>query len=182
MHVYDQSDRCWAALVIEFNAYWAALPTLLVGTIDYWQDAIVKCERHGITGSVTEVQSHDKGGRSVTGGKTSGHGIITGAWLHSLLECMVYYWAWEYNYKLNYQPIHERVTASNIIVRLTVYKKLACVQPLWLVLGSLKGTQNSHMQYLTGHGSGANSHHISSYQVRESMICFQKLSCYWMSC
>ena len=60
-HVYDQSDGCWAALVIDFNVYWAALPKLLVGAIDYWQETIVKFERHGMAGSATEVQSHDKG-------------------------------------------------------------------------------------------------------------------------
>ena len=42
----------------------------------------------------------------------SGHESVTGAWLHSLLECMVYSWAWECNYKLNDQPVRERVTAS----------------------------------------------------------------------
>ena len=26
VHVYGQSDRCWAAIVIDFNAYWDALP------------------------------------------------------------------------------------------------------------------------------------------------------------
>ena len=42
---------------------------LLVGAIDYWQDTMVKRERHGMAGSVTEFQSHDegKGGRSPTG-------------------------------------------------------------------------------------------------------------------
>ena len=81
VHVYDQSDRCWAALVIDFNAYWAALPT--GGCHDYWQDTILKRERHGTAGSVTEVLSHDKdkkGGRSVTGihGSVTGvHGSVT---------------------------------------------------------------------------------------------------------
>ena len=39
------------------------------GAIDYWQDSIVMCGRHGIAGSVRKVQSNDqgKGGRSVTG-------------------------------------------------------------------------------------------------------------------
>ena len=27
VHVYGQSDRCWAPIVIDFNAYQAALPT-----------------------------------------------------------------------------------------------------------------------------------------------------------
>ena len=45
------------------------LHCLLVGAINYWQEAVVKCGRHGMVGSVTKVQSHDegKGGRSVTG-------------------------------------------------------------------------------------------------------------------
>ena len=52
------------------------LHCLLVGAIDYWQDTVVKCERHGMAaGSVTEVKSHDKGkkgGTSVTGVLWSG--------------------------------------------------------------------------------------------------------------
>ena len=70
------------------------------------------------------------GGRSVTGassregngdieqkcnwghGETSGHRSITGAWLHSLQQCMMYFRAWECSYKLNDQPVCERVTAS----------------------------------------------------------------------
>ena len=61
--------------------------------------------------SVTETQSHHEGrggrsvtrvhvsvtkvhNKSVTGGggerKKSGHRSVTGAWLHGLLECMVY--------------------------------------------------------------------------------------------
>ena len=41
---------------------------LLVGTIDYRQDAIVMCGRHGLAGSIIEVQSYyeGNGGRSVT--------------------------------------------------------------------------------------------------------------------
>ena len=27
VHVYGQSDRSWAAVIIDFNAYWATLPT-----------------------------------------------------------------------------------------------------------------------------------------------------------
>ena len=40
----------------------------LVGGTDYWQDAIVKCGRPGMTGSITEAWSHDEGmgGRSIT--------------------------------------------------------------------------------------------------------------------
>ena len=53
VHVYGQSDRCWAAIVIDFNAYWAALPTggchrLLAGRN-------CKVRGHGMAGSVTEV-------------------------------------------------------------------------------------------------------------------------------
>ena len=42
---------------------------LLVGGIEYWQGAIVKCGRPRMACSVTEAQSHDqvRGGRSVTG-------------------------------------------------------------------------------------------------------------------
>ena len=52
------------------------LHSLLVDAIDNWQDTIVKCGRHGMAGSVTEVQSHDKGkkaGRSIT----RVHGSVT---------------------------------------------------------------------------------------------------------
>ena len=44
------------------------LHCLLVGAIDYRQDAIVNYGRHGMAGNITEVQSHDKGkgGRRVT--------------------------------------------------------------------------------------------------------------------
>ena len=28
VHVYGQSDRYWTAIVIYFNPYWAALPTV----------------------------------------------------------------------------------------------------------------------------------------------------------
>ena len=43
------------------------LHCLLVGAIDYGKDAIIKCVRNGMAGSVTKVQSLDqgKGGRSV---------------------------------------------------------------------------------------------------------------------
>ena len=49
---------------------------LLVGGINYWQGAIVKCGRPGIAGRVTEAQSHVKGRgrRSVTGV----YGSVTG--------------------------------------------------------------------------------------------------------
>ena len=52
-----QCDRC-CSIVINFNVYWAALPTGL------WQDAIVACGRPS-----TEAWNHDEGrsGRSVIG-------------------------------------------------------------------------------------------------------------------
>ena len=37
------------------------LRCLLVGGIDYWQGAIVKCGMPAMAGSVTEAQSHDEG-------------------------------------------------------------------------------------------------------------------------
>ena len=42
---------------------------------------------------------------------------VMGEWLHGLQQCMVYSWALEctfcsYMYKLNHQPVRERVTAS----------------------------------------------------------------------
>ena len=62
------------------------LHCLLVSAIDYWQDTIVKCGRHGMAGSVTEVQSHDKGKgrRSVTGV----HGSVTMVQNKSVTEGM----------------------------------------------------------------------------------------------
>ena len=45
------------------------LHCLLVGDIDYWQDATVTCGRPGMASSVTKAQRHEegRGGRSVTG-------------------------------------------------------------------------------------------------------------------
>ena len=64
------------------------LHCLLVGAIDYWQDAIVKCGRHGMSGSVTIkcIRRHDrgKGGRSVTGV----HGSVTWIQNKSVIEGM----------------------------------------------------------------------------------------------
>ena len=37
------------------------LHCLLVGGIDYWQGAIVKCGMPAMAGSVIEAQSHDEG-------------------------------------------------------------------------------------------------------------------------
>ena len=51
---------------------------LLLGSIDCWQCAIVKCGRPGMASSVTEAQSYmydkGRGGTSVTGV----HGSVTG--------------------------------------------------------------------------------------------------------
>ena len=44
--------------------------------------------------------------------KTSGHNGVAGGWLHGSPQCEVSSWAWEFNYKLNNQPVRERVTAS----------------------------------------------------------------------
>ena len=37
------------------------LDCLLVGGIDYWQGAIVRCGKPTMVGSVREAQSHDEG-------------------------------------------------------------------------------------------------------------------------
>ena len=57
--VYGQYDRCWTAIVIDFNAYWAPLPTQ-VGGVDYWQDTIIKCGMPAMASSVTEAGSCDE--------------------------------------------------------------------------------------------------------------------------
>ena len=44
-------------------------------------------------------------------GETSGHKSVTGEWLHGSLQWLVYSWAWECNYKVNDQPVCERVMA-----------------------------------------------------------------------
>ena len=107
------------------------LHSLLVGGINYWQGAIVKCGGPGMAGSVAEAQSHDEGvdGGSVTGihgsvtgdiehkcnwrdRKTSRHRSVTGACLYGLLECMVSSWKFNYKVKLNVQPVREWVTVS----------------------------------------------------------------------
>ena len=65
VHVYDPSDRCWIAIVMDFNAYLTELPT------DRWHGLLeghnCKVRRPGISGSVTEAQSYEEGrsGRSV---------------------------------------------------------------------------------------------------------------------
>ena len=43
-------------------------------------------------------------------------GVNKSVWFHGLQQCIVHSWAWECSYKINYQPVHERVTASAIIV------------------------------------------------------------------
>ena len=47
MCMNGQSDRCWTAIV-------------MVGGIDYWQGAVVKCRMAAMAGSVAEAQSHDE--------------------------------------------------------------------------------------------------------------------------
>ena len=44
----------------------------------------------------------------------SGHSSVKGEWLQGSQQCVVYYRALEcsYMYKLNYQPVRERVTVS----------------------------------------------------------------------
>ena len=106
--MYDQPDRCWTAIVMGFNDYWATLPfggrdSLLAvcncKVLEVWKRR--QC-------AVAEAQSYDKGrgGRTVTGV----HGNVTGiqnetvnggtkkrvgmcngghAWLHCSLEYMV---------------------------------------------------------------------------------------------
>ena len=61
VHVYGQSNRCWAPIVIDFNAYWAALPT--GGCHRRLAGHNCKVQGHGMAGStcITKVQSHDKG-------------------------------------------------------------------------------------------------------------------------
>ena len=58
VYVYGQSHRCWATIVIDFNAHWAALPTggchrLLAGRNSKVPDAcnVLQCK----------AQSHDEG-------------------------------------------------------------------------------------------------------------------------
>ena len=41
------------------------LHCLLVGGIEYWQCAVVKYEKFGMAGSVTQAQSHDECGGTV---------------------------------------------------------------------------------------------------------------------
>ena len=131
------TERCWTAIVIDSNAYWATLPTGL------WQRLLARrdCKvwMPAMASNVTEAQSHDectcRGGRSVTGvhgsvtgiqnrsvtcsmEKMNGHRNVTEAWFHGLLECMLYFWEWGCNYKvkLNVQPVHEWVMAIYYII------------------------------------------------------------------
>ena len=69
--VHGQSNRCWTVIAMDFNANWAELPT------GGWHKLLnCKVWEHGMASSVTEAESHDKGGggRSVTGV----HGSVTG--------------------------------------------------------------------------------------------------------
>ena len=54
-------------------------------------------------------------GKTSRHGKTSGHKSITGERLNGLLQ-YVHSWAWECSYKLNDQPVHERIAASSILI------------------------------------------------------------------
>ena len=47
----------------------AELYCLLVGGIDYWQGAVVKCGMPAMAGSVTEAQGHDEGAYMYRGGR-----------------------------------------------------------------------------------------------------------------
>ena len=53
--VYGQSHRCWNAIVMDFNSYWAALPT------GGWRRLSARCNckvwELGEAGSVTEAQT-----------------------------------------------------------------------------------------------------------------------------
>ena len=81
--VYDQSDRWWTALVMDFIAYWAALPTggcmhrLLAECSCNMRDAVVTCRMPGRASRIREACSHDggRGRRTVTGVMYS---IVTG--------------------------------------------------------------------------------------------------------
>ena len=66
----------------------------------------------------------------------SGHESVTGAWLHSLLEYVVYSWAWECNYKLTDQSVCERVTSS--------YNYSTCTAVVLITL-----SLNSNLLYLS---------------------------------
>ena len=62
------------------------LHCLLVGGINYWQNAIVICRRPGMPSSVTKTLNHDEGsgGRSVTGV----HGSVTREQNQNITEVM----------------------------------------------------------------------------------------------
>ena len=59
MCMHGQSDRCWTALVVDFNTYWFALST--GGWHRLLQGAVVKCGIPAMAGSVTEAQSRNEG-------------------------------------------------------------------------------------------------------------------------
>ena len=59
------------------TAYW------WVHNIEYWQGLNVKCGRHGMALSVTEVQSHDEG--RVEESVSGVHGSV---WFHGLQQCI----------------------------------------------------------------------------------------------
>ena len=108
------------AIVIDFNVSWNALHTGVCIPIDNWQGANVKCRRHGMDNSVAEAGSHDEGRveKSVTG--------VHGSTLfNNFQQRIVYSWAWECKYKLNDQPVRERVTA--IIILILILRVSVCL-------------------------------------------------------
>ena len=92
VHVYDESDRCWTAIVNDFNAYWAALPTGRWHSLLAGHNCTV--QGPGMAGNVyiyiSKAQSHDEGKgrrrarevhRSVTGVKKKG---VTGMGMYNV--------------------------------------------------------------------------------------------------
>ena len=45
VHVYGQPDRWWTATVMDFNAYWAALPILVGGIEGSGRRSITRVKR-----------------------------------------------------------------------------------------------------------------------------------------
>ena len=91
--------------MIDFNAYWDALQS---GGACPRQGANVNCGSHGMARSVTQGQSYDEGRVE----EVNRLGVHGSAWFHGLQQHVVYSPAWECSYKLNDQPVRERVTAS----------------------------------------------------------------------
>ena len=76
VHMYGHSDRSWAAIVVDFNVCWAALPT------GGWHRLLAVCNCKAWEAwnkrqcTVRATLNHDEGGggRTVTGV----HGSVTG--------------------------------------------------------------------------------------------------------